>query len=448
VTFVKSLNFKLLASIVGVFALAAVMTGEAGSNSAPPTTGIHGSFLEHVSYFGLFKCDRWAVFLTLAVITWILVSLYLPRARTIRRGFDATLAAPKRLTAQRPTRIVLIVVALAVLIFLPHLVTQNFWMYLIVEQVGVWILLALGLNVVVGFAGLLDLGFAAFYAIGAYTTAWFTGALPMPALFHHPIPTLWVIPVGIVAAMIFGILLGTPTLRLRGDYLAIVTLGFALIIDDFVSIQSGVTGGGTGSTQIPHFSLNLGFAHYHWGLNPQPYYYLCLVFVAVFITVFTSLEHSRIGRSWVAIREDEVAAESVGINPLKYKVMAFAVGAASGGFGGVLSAGLVGFINPTLFTYQVSVNVLVLVIFGGMGSIWGVAIGAIVLQTATSYLDNYQPWGYQINDLYMYIGALLIIMMIFRPAGLLPSRRRRREFAMAEAGDEIHTDEVLSGEQP
>jgi branched-chain amino acid transport system permease protein len=447
-SFVKSVNLKLLAGILGVAALVAVMTGAAGSNSAPPTTGIHGSFLEHVSYFGLFKCDRWAVFLTLGIVAWLLISLYRPRARAIRRGINAALVQPKRLTAKRPTKITLIVIALAVLLFLPHLVTQNFWMYLIVEQVGVWILLALGLNVVVGFAGLLDLGFAAFYAIGAYTTAWFTGALPMPALFHHPIPTLWVIPLGIVAAMIFGVLLGTPTLRLRGDYLAIVTLGFALIIDDFVSTQSGVTGGGTGSTAIPHFALNLGFWRYHWGLVPTPYYYLCLIFVAVFIIVFTSLEHSRIGRAWVAIREDEVAAESVGINPLKYKVMAFAVGAASGGFGGVLSAGLVGFINPTLFTYQVSVNVLVLVIFGGMGSIWGVAIGAIVLQTVTSYLDNYQPWGYQINDLYMYIGALLIIMMIFRPAGLLPSRRRRREFAMAEGGEEIHTDEVLSGEQP
>jgi branched-chain amino acid transport system permease protein len=113
-----------------------------------------------------------------------------------------------------------------------------------------------------------------------------------------------------------------------------------------------------------------------------------------------------------------------------------------------MSAGLVGIITPGLFTYQVSVNVLVLVIFGGMGSIWGVALGAIVIQTATSYLDNYQPWGYQINDLYMYIGALLIVMMIFRPAGLLPSKRRRREFAMAEGGEEIHTDEVLAGEQP
>jgi branched-chain amino acid transport system permease protein len=257
-----------------------------------------------------------------------------------------------------------------------------------------------------------------------------------------------VIPIGIIAAMVFGVLLGTPTLRLRGDYLAIVTLGFALIIDDFVETQSGVTGGGVGSALVRHPSLNLGFFHFRWGTDPTPYYYLCLIFIAVFIIVFTSLEHSRIGRAWVAIREDEVAAESVGINPLKYKVMAFAVGAASGGFGGVMTAGLVGIVTPGLFTFQVSVAVLVLVIFGGMGSIWGVALGAIVIQTVTSYLDNYQPWGYQIQDLFMYIGALLIIMMIFRPAGLLPSRRRAREFAAAEGGEDVHTDEVLSGDQP
>jgi branched-chain amino acid transport system permease protein len=434
--------------IVIIMAVAAVMTGTPGSSTAPPTTGVHGSFLEPVSFFGLFRTQRWLVFLTIAVIIWLLISLYRPRARSIHRGVNTVLALPKQITARRSTRLTLMVIALVIVILLPKFVHESFWMYLIVEQIGVWILLALGLNVVVGFAGLLDLGFAAFYAIGAYTTAWFTGALPMPALFHHPIPTLWVIPIGILAAMIFGVLLGTPTLRLRGDYLAIVTLGFALIIDDFVEIQSGVTGGGVGSNPIPHPALNLGVIHYRWGLSPTPYYYLCLIFVVVFIIVFTSLEHSRIGRAWVAIREDEVAAESVGINPLKYKVMAFAVGAASGGLGGVLSAGHVGIINPSLFTYQVSVNVLVLVIFGGMGSIWGVALGAIVIQSATSYLDNYQPWGYQIQDLYMYIGALLIIMMIFRPAGLLPSRRRAREFAEAQGGDDVHTDEVLTGEQP
>ena len=441
-------NLKRLFRILAIMAVVAVMTGAAGSSTAPPTTGVHGSFLERVSWFGLFAAPRWFLFLTLGVIVWVGVSLYRPRARTIRRKFNSALVLPKELTAHKATRVTLIVIALVVILLLPKFIHEQFWVYLIVEQIGVYILLALGLNVVVGFAGLLDLGFAAFYAIGAYSTAWLTGALPTPALFHHPIPTLWVIPIGIIAAMVFGVLLGTPTLRLRGDYLAIVTLGFALIIDDFVETQSGVTGGGVGSALVNPPSLNLGFFHYHWGTDPTPYYYLCLIFIAVFIMIFTSLERSRIGRAWVAIREDEVAAESVGINPLKYKVMAFAVGAASGGFGGVMTAGLVGIVTPGLFTFQVSVSVLVLVIFGGMGSIWGVALGAIVIQAVTSYLDNYQPWGYQLQDLYMYIGALLIVMMIFRPAGLLPSRRRAREFAEAKGGEVVHTDEVLTGDQP
>ncbi len=441
-------SLKRLFSTLAIAALAAVMTGAPGGFGVPAYTGVHGSFLERVSYFGLFPAQRWAIFLTLGVFGWLIVSFYQPRALVIRRRMEKVSAVPSRIMERRSNRIILIGVVLVLTLFIPRFEHQQFWMYLIVEQIGVWILLAQGLNVVVGFAGLLDLGFAAFYAIGAYSTAWFTGVLPTPAPFHHPIPTLWCIPIGVGLAMIFGIILGIPTLRLRGDYLAIVTLGFALIIDDFVGTQSGLTGGGEGSLTVPKFDLNIGFWHYHWGISPTPYFYLCMLFVVIFIIAFTSLEYSRIGRSWVAIREDEVAAESVGINPLKYKVMAFAVGAASGGFGGVLTAGLIGNINPTLFQYQVSVNVLILVIFGGMGSIWGVAIGAIIVQTVTSYLDNYQPWGYQLNDLYMYIGALLIIMMIFRPAGILPSRRRQREIRGYESDHEGHLDEVLSGDQP
>lgn len=440
-------SLKRLFSTLLLAAVVAVMTGAPGGFGVPADTGVHGSFLEPVSYFGLFRTQRWAIFLTLGILAWLIVSFYQPRAIAIRRRVAPITAFPSRVMERRRNRLILIAAVVVLTLFIPHLEHQQFWMYLIVEQIGVWILLAQGLNVVVGFAGLLDLGFAAFYAIGAYSTAWLTGVLPTPAPFHHPIPTLWCIPIGVGLAMIFGIILGIPTLRLRGDYLAIVTLGFALIIDDFVGTQSGLTGGGEGSLTVPKFDLNLGFWHYRWGISPTPYFYLCMLFVVIFIIVFTSLEYSRIGRSWVAIREDEVAAESIGINPLKYKVMAFAVGAASGGFGGVLTAGLIGNINPTLFQYQVSVNVLILVIFGGMGSIWGVAIGAIIVQTATSYLDNYQPWGYQLNDLYMYIGALLIIMMIFRPAGILPSRRRQREIRGYEVEHEGHLDDVLSGDQ-
>jgi branched-chain amino acid transport system permease protein len=448
VNLLTRVSAKRLAITLVIAAVAAVMTGTPGGYGVPAYTGIHGSFLNQESYFGLFRTQRWLIFVTLAVLAWLAVSFYRPRARSIQRRLEPLTALPTRIMERRTNRWVLIALVAVVALILPKLVHQQFWMYLIVEQIGVWILLALGLNVVVGFAGLLDLGFAAFYAIGAYATAWFTGVLPTPAPFHHPIPTLWCIPIGVGLAMIFGVILGIPTLRLRGDYLAIVTLGFALIIDDFVGLQSGLTGGGEGSLTVPTFSLNTGFWHYHWGISPTPYYYLCFIFVVIFLVAFTSLEYSRVGRSWVAIREDEVAAESVGINPLKYKVMAFAVGAASGGFGGVLTAGLIGNINPTLFQFQVSVNVLILVIFGGMGSIWGVAIGAVIVQTMTSYLDNYQPWGYQLNDLYMYVGALLIIMMIFRPAGILPSRRRQRELREFETDHEGHLDEVLTGDEP
>jgi branched-chain amino acid transport system permease protein len=162
---------------------------------------------------------------------------------------------------------------------------------------------------------------------------------------------------------------------------------------------------------------------------------------------FSLLEHSRVGRAWTAIREDEVAAESIGINPLKYKVMAFAIGAASAGFAGVITAGQTVFVSPATFTLPVSINILVLVIFGGMGSIAGVVLGALVIQTFSMYLIHTPPAGYQPSDLYIYVGALLVIMMIFRPAGLVPSRRRKREIGMAEAG-EGHMDELLTGDTP
>jgi branched-chain amino acid transport system permease protein len=166
----------------------------------------------------------------------------------------------------------------------------------------------------------------------------------------------------------------------------------------------------------------------------------------LFVIVFSLLERSRVGRAWTAIREDEVAAESVGINPLKYKVMAFAIGAASAGFAGVLTASQSNFIFPASFTLQFSINVLVLVILGGMGSIAGVVFGAILIQTVTEFLFHSPPAGYQPSDLYIYLGALLVTMMIFRPSGLIPSKRRKREIKLSEAEHEGHLDEVLTGD--
>jgi len=193
--------------------------------------------------------------------------------------------------------------------------------------------------------------------------------------------------------------------------------------------------------------LHIGPIHYTWGLAPVPYYYLTLTFIVIFLVAYYLLEHSRVGRAWTAIREDEVAAESVGINPLKYKVMAFAIGAATAGFAGVVTASQSNVIFPVSFTLFFSINILVLVIFGGMGSMAGVVFGAIVIQTVGQYLNHVQPAGYQQQDLYIYLGALLVLMMIFRPVGLIPSKRRRREIGLAEAG-EGHMDEVLTGENP
>ena len=183
--------------------------------------------------------------------------------------------------------------------------------------------------------------------------------------------------------MFAGILLGAPTLRLRGDYLAIVTLGFGEIITIFANNLYGITGGSQGSALIPHLVVPRRTDQVSSGVStPVPYYYLTLVFVVLFLIAFSLLEHSRVGRAWTAIREDEVAAESVGINPLKYKVMAFAIGASTAGFAGVVTASQSNNIFPSSFTLSFSINILVLVIFGGMGSIFGVVLGAMIIQTA------------------------------------------------------------------
>ena len=431
---------------MAVMAVVAIMTGPAGSTETP-TAGFTGSFSEQSSFFGFFETVRWVPFLFLAIVFFLVWSLWLSRGQQIKDGFSKVLSAPRAATERRTVRWSIALVLIVVALILPHVITDPFWQAAMVEQIAVYILLAIGLNVVVGFAGLLDLGFVAFYAIGAYTTAWVTGALPTPPLFGIHMDPFFAIPIAILIAMVAGIILGAPTLRLRGDYLAIVTLGFGEIITIFANNLYGITGGSQGSALIPHFSLHIGPIKYLWGLTPVPYYYLTLVFVVLFLAAFSLLEHSRVGRAWTAIREDEVAAESVGINPLKYKVMAFAIGASTAGFAGVVTASQSNNIFPSSFTLQFSINILVLVIFGGMGSIFGVVLGAIIIQTGSMYLLHTPPAGYQPSDLYVYLGALLVMMMIFRPAGLVPSRRRRREIRLSEAG-EGHPDEVLTGDQP
>jgi branched-chain amino acid transport system permease protein len=308
---------------------------------------------------------------------------------------------------------------------------------ILTTQVAIYVLLAMGLNVVVGFAGLLDLGYIAFWAIGSYTTAYFTGALPIqPPFLLNP---FWIIPFAIIAAMLTGVLIGTPTLRLRGDYLAIVTLGFGEIIEIVANNLHGVTGGPAGTPGvIPQFSVHLVakplVVDYGWTGTVLPYYYLILGVAVVFMVAFSFLEQSRVGRSWTAIREDEVAADSVGINALKYKVMAFAIGASTSGFAGVFFASQVQSLVPNDFIVQTSILVLVFVIFGGMGSIAGAVIGAAAIQWLPQYLQVHSFQDYQFQDEFIYLGALLVLMMIFRPQGIIPSRRRRREILLTEEG--------------
>ncbi|MGH9019702.1 MAG: branched-chain amino acid ABC transporter permease [Acidimicrobiales bacterium] len=433
---------KRLLICLAVLAVVGLMTGPPGS-STDPTQGIRGSYIESMSFFGLFQTVRWVDLVALALVVFGVSTLWRAQGPAIRTGVRHVLARPRAVTSRKEVRRGFLLALLVLAILLPHIVTDPFWQAAMVEQIAVYVLLATGLNVVVGFAGLLDLGYVAFYAIGAYTTAWVTGALPPPPPFGWHFSPFWAIPVAIAFAMISGILLGLPTLRLRGDYLAIVTLGFGEIITIFANNLYGITNGSLGSNQIPHPVLALGIYHYVWGLKPVPYYYLTLVFVVIFLIAFTLLEHSRVGRAWTAIREDEVAAESLGINPLKYKVMAFAIGASTAGFAGVVTASQSNVIFPVSFTLFFSINILVLVIFGGMGSIAGVVLGAIVIQTVAQYLLHYQPAGYQSADLFIYIGALLVVMMIFRPVGLLPSKRRQREIRLFEGENEGHLDEVL-----
>lgn len=309
----------------------------------------------------------------------------------------------------------------AAALFIPPTLEPS-WQTALVTSIGIYMFLAIGLNVVVGWAGLLDLGFIAFYAIGAYTTAYLVGSLPVQPPFE--LPVLWAIPFAVLICLIAGIVLGFPTLRLRGDYLAIVTLGFGEIVRIVAVNSDKVTNGPRGTEdQVPHPHIDLGFIDFEFGLDQLPYWYLLLTVMVIVIIFFRRLEHSRTGRAWAAIREDEVAAQAAGINPFKYKLLAFAIGASTSGIAGVLYASNVGFFNPDNFRFQFSILVLAYVVFGGMGSLPGAIAGAAVLTWLPEFLRDQVPS----EDRQMYIGAVLVLMMIFRPAGLIPARRRETE---------------------
>ena len=316
---------------------------------------------------------------------------------------------------------------------------------------GVFVLLAIGLNVVVGFAGLLDLGYAAFFAIGAYTYAY--GASPFSGL---DIPFWPMLLVGAIVAAMFGVLLGAPTLRLRGDYLAIVTLGFGEIVPVVFLNADKYTNGTNGITGLAQPSAYGLFGINGFGFtNPLPYFVTVVVIIAVAFIFLYRLQDSRIGRAWVAIREDELAAASMGINTVTTKLLAFSIGASTSGLAGVFYASKLSIVSPDQFGFTVSFTALAMVVLGGMGNIWGVAAGAFVvyeiqaqgLKQLGAFVQSLHlpmfalgPMSVDlgsinfINFQYLLYGLALVLMMLLRPEGLFPSRRRRSE--LHESPDE------------
>ena len=335
----------------------------------------------------------------------------------------------------------LVVAVLGLALFYPPMLPAN-WQSTLVLGIGVYVLLSLGLNVVIGWAGLLDLGYIAFFAVGAYSTAYFVGALPKkPPSWLHLSP-LATIPLSILACIFAGVLLGAPTLRLRGDYLAIVTLGFGEIIQLMgINNFANLTGGTTNAPHIPHPTINLLGLHITWGQDYMPYWYLLLVMLVLVIVLFYRLEGSRLGRAWAAVREDEVAAQASGVNTFQVKLLAFAIGASTSAFAGVFYASQVGYFDPTQFTLQISVLIVAYVVFGGMGSIAGAMAGAAVLTWLPEFLKSQVPQ----SDRPLWVGALVLAMMIFRPAGLLPAKRRKAELEGLEGVESAEVSAVPRG---
>ncbi len=301
-------------------------------------------------------------------------------------------------------------------------------------DVGYVLLLAFGLNIVVGYTGLLVLGYAAFFAIGAYTYA----MLASPQFGIHANFWLMLVVSALVAAA-FGLILGAPTLRLRGDYLAIVTLGFGEIVPQLLRNLDKFTNGPNGIVAIDQPTI-FGYA---FGFNPTPYYYLYFIVICLCLIVLNNLRHSRLGRAWMAIREDELAAAHMGINTTFVKLLAFSIGSAFAGIAGVIYAAKVTTIGPDDFQFQLSVMILLAIVLGGLGNLAGVLVGGgiiavlnfLVLPQATNWVQalgtRFGIAALQNADLtnfhFMIFGLILVLVMLFRPEGLIPSATVRAE---------------------
>jgi branched-chain amino acid transport system permease protein len=310
------------------------------------------------------------------------------------------------------------------------------WPTLLFFPIGGYILLAIGLNVVVGQAGLLDLGYVAFFAIGGYAMAMLGTKAGL---------SFWeILVLGVMLSALSGILLGAPTLRLRGDYLAIVTLGFGEIVR-ITANNTNYIGGPNGIGGIPHpptltewtipdnglfDAIGIGGVQpFKYGaLDGKPYYYLMLLLIIVAIIFAKRLENSRVGRAWASIREDEDAAELMGVPTFKFKLAAFAIGAAIGGASGVVYASQAVSIIPTNFPFILSATILAAVVLGGSGNLPGVMLGAFLVAWIPERIRGLQEYRVLV------FGAVLVILMVFRPEGLWPSRRRKAELAEGEGG--------------
>jgi branched-chain amino acid transport system permease protein len=316
-------------------------------------------------------------------------------------------------------------IVVVILLLLPSIV--GLYISEVLDLVGMFLLMGLGLNIVVGFAGLLDLGYVAFFAIGAYTV----GVLTSPELGRAVIMGSWwaALPFGIAVAMFAGVILGVPVLKMRGDYLAIVTLGFGEIIRILAlsDLLKPFLGGAQGTRGIA--KPDIGLIQINWG--PQAFYYFFLVGALLVIFIATRVKSSRLGRAWMAVREDEDVAQAMGINLVATKLLAFAMGASFGGLSGAIFASKLGSIFPSSFNFLISINVLSLIIIGGMGSIPGVVVGALALVGLPELMREFAEFRY------LFYGIGLVVMMLTRPEGLWPEAARSRELHEAEAEAEV-----------
>ncbi len=346
---------------------------------------------------------------------------------------------------------------------------------------GVYVLLAIGLNIVVGFAGLLDLGYAAFFAIGAYTYGMLASSQLFGSPLHHEIhlPFWLLLFVGMFVAAGFGAILGAPTLRLRGDYLAIVTLGFGEIVPSIFrylgqgSVLGNWTGGVNGIAGIDPPSLPIGISGPWSGqslaflprfdfVDPIAYYVLMVILVVLGVVAATNLHRSRLGRAWMAVREDEVAAAATGVNTVAIKLLAFSIGASFSGLAGTFYGAKLSLVSSENFAFVVSVTILIMVVLGGMGNIPGVILGALaiyyvlfnlltnlpdlVANTASSiglgFLNaTHGDWPGLHDEVqrmnFLIFGLILVLIMLFRPQGLIPSRVREQELAKGTSEESV-----------